>query len=794
MPSTAPVREISVDERFSGLIADLSAIGFRIPPESRLRALSLLLALSQDRQRRARLSSLLSPLLCHSVEEQAAFKPVMLLWFPDDRIPGEPESHEQADKVDTAIAPVQLVSPAAESSAEHRASRQTSRMFFTVVAVIFLAVALSLIFSRGAPPPTQVKAGPTVVDSLRSFYFATGPFLRVLLWMVPIAFIAVLSSSSRKSLVAYARRLEVVPRGGLPPTILGDPERLERSPTFFREIQPLRQPIAVESLEIDVPASIDRTVANGGAPEPIYALRRISPDYRVLIDARGVDDHLASYAEQFVRELERASVNLSTYWYDRNPQRLMSRESGRVFEYDEIVQDRVHSRLIVFGDGDAWIDERSGTAASWTLHGGKPARQMLFTSRHPRDWGQTELMLGRQLGFTVFPASEAGIVMAARAIGDGKFERAASVTLESRFAPPDRLGGFLEAASWRWINAAPPPDDEVDELLSMLQQELSAGAFQWLVALAVFPTISWPLSVFLGRHIVPHDDSRALDAAMLEIAWLPWLRYGTIPTWLRRRLIDAASPQLRETVHRALNEILVPSIGSRSQPHLALEFAVATGTAPATGGSREAWQRDAILLDLMIRQDTETTDFQVPTALARALGLRLLAPVWQDVFGRSERTMMRENAEDIKSFVNAHAPSKIRAVATETKRFGDALEPVEWLEAGDRNVTPSRRLLLYRRDPNQQVRRVIDDVSLDLYQTRKRVAVRAGIIGLVAAVISLCFVNVDSNANFGVIVAGFAFLVYFPAFFYWLLFVRPFTKYVAMFPTVNDSLIRHTWR
>jgi Sulfatase-modifying factor enzyme 1 len=114
-------------------------------------------------------------------------------------------------------------------------------------------------------------------------------------------------------------------------------------------------------------------------------------------------------------------------------------------------------------------------------------------------------------------------------------------------------------AALQWRNE--PPPEIVQKLTRQLKGFLGPDGFSWLCACAVYPEITWPLTLRVAHE--PTDYS-----TLPSLARLPWFRHGFMPDWLSRVLVDVLPPEdesrLRATLERLLEEL---SHHATDRPH-----------------------------------------------------------------------------------------------------------------------------------------------------------------------------------------------------------------------------------
>ena len=398
------------------------------------------------------------------------------------------------------------------------------------------------IVPRTPPPVPVVQAAPVVepMSPVQSWFEdlqkTFGPEAALIL-MIPLAVLVLFLASARRSLAAYASQARVVPKSEVRKTLADEAVRLEPDEPFLRRVQALRRRVDTYSRELDIRRTLQATAARGGVLTPIRAKRYITPEYLILIDERGPQDHLAAYNSALVKALGEAGIAAVVYRFDRDPRRVYLGGGQRAIDVRDLATLFSSHRLFVFSDGIGWIDPSTARPHEWTRIFSEWEHRFLFTWKDPKDWAITEIAFEHGLGFAVLPATQLGLTIAAET-----FEREGGEVADvpSRFGRDGfRLVDMFAVGSWRWLDSHMPPISHARDLVYRLRAELSPQAFTWLCATAVYPGITWSLTIFLGARLAPPGPfDPTWRAALLEIARLPWMHAGRMPRWLRELLIE----------------------------------------------------------------------------------------------------------------------------------------------------------------------------------------------------------------------------------------------------------------
>lgn len=191
----------------------------------------------------------------------------------------------------------------------------------------------------------------------------------------------------------------------------------------------------------------------------------------------------------------------------------------------------------------------------------------------------------------------------------------------------DDLLDFLDANPEKWLGEEPPRADEITDLIHRLQGGLGSGKFQWLAACAIYPTLDWNLTVYLGVALAERAGrAPPADEEHWALVVLPWFRTGVMPEWLRKPLIKALTAENNAAVRAAL----VALIASALDPDRPQGFELEVAKAPPRGFrdlvesigavAPDAVHDDAIFVNFMNRREIAPTGLELPSYLRRLFG------------------------------------------------------------------------------------------------------------------------------------------------------------------------------
>ena len=301
---------------------------------------------------------------------------------------------------------------------------------------------------------------------------------------------------------------------------------LFRGELFERASRNLRKRRLGEGEEVDIPASLDRTIEQGGIPELIWAKRKQSSQYLFLIEEQSQEDQMAHYIGEWVRELRSRDISAEAWYYD--PEMGLGslwkkRHQGQEVELSRLLVEHATYRIIIIGAPRVLVESKAVDSLS---EEGKELTQMpvsgFLSTRPTEDWGYEEALISPY--FALGPASFEGL--------------GALVTQweEERRYPVKK---------WKYEAFEPSvPDLEDPEDLGEIRTYLGPKGFQWLCCCAIYPELYWELTLYYGKLVgLLSEEGRPVDQGaervMLRLLRLKAFRQGRLSRDLRKRLHGA---------------------------------------------------------------------------------------------------------------------------------------------------------------------------------------------------------------------------------------------------------------
>jgi MFS family permease len=466
-------------------------------------------------------------------------------------------------------------------------------------------------------------------------------------------------------------------------TVRGAAEQLFQSSRFRRVIQELRRHRQVQARELNIPASVRATIRQGGLFTPAYSTRRTAPEYLMLIDRASIHDGQAHFGEELARRLEAGGVFIDRYYFQGDPRTCYRpKPVSRSVTLADLAARYPEHRLLIFGDSKSFFDPFTGAPHRWLELFEHWEVHALFTPEAPAQWGYQELALA-EYKFLILPADETGFAALSESLHTGF----TPVVNGNGSAPP--FPELIAERPKRWLERHPPHSAMVERMCRQLRAYLGDDGWYWLSACAVYPQVTWDITLYLGLRLF--GSWEAIADRLLALVRLPWFRYGTMPDWLREQLIGSLTKEQEQKVRGVIDELLRNAL---KHPGEAISLEVAVTQQPQSPGWwRSAvkhvrqWRRQRELYQLLQTQpeDSPLRDHVYLSFLVgwRSSGLAMQAPdLWRRLLFKQGQTTgdQRPIAPVIVNkdqfATQLHKPAPPSVVTEVSKRGWGAFNPV----------------------------------------------------------------------------------------------------------------------
>ncbi|MGA1131139.1 MAG: formylglycine-generating enzyme family protein [Prochlorotrichaceae cyanobacterium] len=626
----------------SSFLDDLREAGYNIGVEQYIAVQDLILALvAQEQAQRSiasakpledpeQLRSLLGPIVCSSATEQADFQDRFDRWLtlmPRPRKATEPDAEQQrAKQVQQDLQQI---------------NKRSRRLWWGIAVTLLVLFFIGLLFPAPGNLPTEApdsspSSSPTIAPSPQDNSpalvapdpitspvpvplpstdpIAPAPDPPEILpsWQVTLGIFSLLSLSTiliwelwwNWQIRLFLQRHATTQQPQLQDVSLPMADHALFPPLAFLHIaQRFRQRVPILSNQLAVAPTIAKTLQKGGWFTPVYRYRQVLPEYLILIDRASYRDHQARWIDEMVDRLAEHDVLVDRFYFDGSPQICFSiLPANRPCTLQDLTHDYPDHQLLVFAPAENLFNPMTGELELWVERLTTWSDRAILTPKPSGQWGYPEIALAEH--FMILPATPAGLVALKTPLYRGTDNL---VTQDMKPFPP-----MLRDYPDRWIDRHAPRSDRVEEMLTALQAYLGPDGVLWLSAMAIFPELHWPLTLYLGYQLRTVTGQTLLQTVpMTTLATLPWCRAGYLPDWLRRILITRLSAATEEQIRITLQKLLVTAVsGTEGNLHLKIaqpqQSTLLTRLANALvrRGSRQTVDsplRDYIFMEFMTR-------------------------------------------------------------------------------------------------------------------------------------------------------------------------------------------------
>ena len=292
----------------------------------------------------------------------------------------------------------------------------------------------------------------------------------------------------------------------------------------FRLADALRRRQEGQRQEVDVPKTVDVTIASGGFPRLQFRNTTKPADYLFLVDEQNESSHQGRLLRHLVKVLHDQDVHAEVFYYRSEFFHFWNTQFPQGITLEQISRLCPEHRLVVFGDAHALLDPYGQTDKALRLEAvadfQRWKQRLLLNPRPPQSWDFREANIHNL--FPVFPADLEGQMAAANFIDNG-------------MAPEDLPSSF---AAWRekLANSRTEPDinrrwRSVDDHAEYLGY--GSDLYRWFCALALYPTPTWEITLTIGAALdIPLNADN-----LLIMARIPSLQEGKINPRLRKEML-----------------------------------------------------------------------------------------------------------------------------------------------------------------------------------------------------------------------------------------------------------------
>jgi hypothetical protein len=310
---------------------------------------------------------------------------------------------------------------------------------------------------------------------------------------------------------------------------------------------------------LDVPRTVDATIRAGICLTPHFREFKRAPEYLAVIEQRSAGDVLAGHYARVVDQLSAQGVAMRRTCLQPRSQLIIDPSRGPQ-HVSTLQPASERERLLLF-------------APDWPLRDPITGAERPWLARFDR-WAETI-----RIDPDVHRARPLQVVD--RVLDDVR--ALDPIWARDRVSPTGFVPTAFETGDQVWIEAVPPPRDELVRVMELLVTSLGPAGWLWLSACAIYPEISYELTVALGQLLKADDGRPVAEHLPLEdLARLPWFRHAYMPDWLRASLIGTLSREQLVQARGALDRILSSGLSGAADGLSIMESSPSDSPLPGT--------------------------------------------------------------------------------------------------------------------------------------------------------------------------------------------------------------------
>lgn len=339
---------------------------------------------------------------------------------------------------------------------------------------------------------------------------------------------------------------------------------------FYETSRKLRAREEGPARDLDLDETINNTISSRGYPNLSYKSGSRPSEYLILIEKHSERDHQAMLFDQLVLEFSQQDIYIERYFFEKDPRLCWKEQYVDDIYLEELHKKYPDNRLIIVGDISAYFNPLRIDLADWTKLLNKWKYVAIVNPQNPLGWGRREVELANH--FTLVPATVDAIGQLVEIFQEDKKPSLRYWLDQNRYPlPPSEDDADLIDSLQRYF------DTTFSGTRENYQAGQGTGLFNWLCSLAIYPELSWNLTLLMGESFSSKTARIVTPQNLIKMVSLPWFREGYMPDEVREELIEAMDKkkelQARQLIIDAL-EASPPPVGSAVAAEHYLNLAV----------------------------------------------------------------------------------------------------------------------------------------------------------------------------------------------------------------------------
>jgi hypothetical protein len=284
----------------------------------------------------------------------------------------------------------------------------------------------------------------------------------------------------------------------------------------------MRRNIDIAS-HLNIKETIALTIRSEGLPKPVYSNKTRPVEYLFLIDKNKPKSLQVHLFEYLLKKFSQNDIYIETFYFLFEPDVCRNPLYPNGIHVSRLYDLYPNHIVVILGTGYQFIDKNYPSFRDDLLQLFKRwDRWSICTPVSYTDWDYREAILQKTV--TIFPA-------------DLESQLKFFPLLQESARTNEKDLHVTGTSGVKKLNA-----QDATQLRTYLGNEF---LFQWLCALAVYPRVSWPVTIFLGNALqkANYPKEHLNFSALLKMVRIPWMQEGSFPDNLRLDLLKLLEPK-----------------------------------------------------------------------------------------------------------------------------------------------------------------------------------------------------------------------------------------------------------
>lgn len=309
---------------------------------------------------------------------------------------------------------------------------------------------------------------------------------------------------------------------------------------YFKVLQQMRQRTSDDHVVLNIPKTINKTIAKGGIIDFQYQYKTRPPEYLLLIDRQSSKNHRAYLYDYMFESFKANEVYIERFFYEGDIRLCWNEYYPNGIKLQDLQQTFRDARLIIVGSGYQLLNPVTGKLAKWTRIFDNWSDKAILSPRPTKNWAGREKQLKQK--FILLPASIQSLTVMVDKMEAIDPDEIKTKINDQVNEPIEFRGSLIETLHHYFSkkNKREPRDESL---------------VHWIAACAIYPTLHWDLTMYLGQELSSEDNNLLTFDHINQLTRLPWFIEGKIPEQARLELLEYLPEDVELKLRNSLKDL-----------------------------------------------------------------------------------------------------------------------------------------------------------------------------------------------------------------------------------------------